>query len=131
MKKIRCILIVFLLIVNYGTIIANVTTIYLSPDGQDSNKGTFEEPLATLMGARNLIRSLATHDTVVVKIASGDYFMTSPLELSTQDATPIIFEGVGDQATFYGGIPIQNWEKVNDQLWRAFIPQVRTSGFSF
>lgn len=132
MRKIRCILIVFLLIVNYyGAIIANVTTIYLSPSGVDTNKGTFDKPLATLLGARNFIRSLATQDTVVVKIASGNYFMTSPLELSAQDATPIIFEGIGDQATFYGGIPIQNWEKVNDHLWRAFIPQVKTNGFSF
>lgn len=110
---------------------ADKKTIYLAPNGVDTNPGTKEKPLASLKGARDLVRSLATKDTVVVNIASGDYFMTSPLELSAQDSTPIIFEGVGDHATFYGGIPIENWEKVNDRLWRAFIPQVETSGLSF
>lgn len=106
-------------------------TIFLAPNGSDSNQGTKDKPLASLTGARDLIRKFKTSDTVLVKIAPGDYFMTSPLELSGKDDNPIIFEGIGEGATFYGGIPVTNWEKVTDKLWRAFIPQVQTSGFSF
>ena len=106
-------------------------TIYLAPDGKDTNPGTKEKPLASLTGARDLIRTFEMHDTVLVKIASGDYFLTSPFVLTTQDNTPVIFEGEGNKATFYGGIPVKKWEKVSDRLWRAFIPEVKTSGLSF
>lgn len=95
--------------------------IYLAPNGQDANPGTKEKPLASLTGARDFIRELNTRDTVLVKIGPGDYYMTSPLELSLQDASPVIFKGIGANVTFYGGVPVTNWEKVNDTLWRASI----------
>jgi hypothetical protein len=93
--------------------------IYLAPNGQDSNPGTKAQPLATLTGARDLIRRLNSVDTVRVSIASGDYYMTSTLALTTKDRTPVIFEGKGANVTFYGGIPVTKWEKVNDRLWRT------------
>lgn len=98
---------------------AEKNIIYLAPNGLDANPGTKEKPLASLTGARDFIRELDTDDTVHVKIAPGDYFMTSPLELSSQDDAPILFEGMGDNVTFYGGVPVTNWEKVSDGLWRA------------
>jgi hypothetical protein len=110
---------------------AEKKTIYLAPNGMDNNPGTKEKPLASLAAARDIMRTFENQDTVLVKIASGDYFMTSPLELSAQDDNPVIFEGMGDNVTFYGGIPVKNWEKVTNRLWRAFIPQVQTSGLSF
>jgi hypothetical protein len=93
--------------------------IYLAPNGLDDNPGTKEQPLASLTGARDLIRGLNSLDTVRVSIAPGDYFMNAPLELFSQDNTPVIFEGAGPNVTFYGGIRVTNWEKVNDGLWRA------------
>jgi hypothetical protein len=106
-------------------------SIYLAPDGKDTNPGTQEKPLATLTAARDLIRTFEGVDTVIVKVTSGDYFLTSPLELTAEDVTTIIFEGVGGGATFYGGFKVAQWEEVTDKLWRAFIPQVKTSGLAF
>ena len=105
--------------------------IYVATNGNDNNPGTKEKPLGSLIGARDLIRKLDTQDTVFVKIAPGDYFITSPLILTEQDDNPIIFEGMGPDVTFYGGIPVKRWEKVTNRLWRAFIPQVQESGFTF
>ncbi|WP_209329188.1 right-handed parallel beta-helix repeat-containing protein [Lunatimonas salinarum] len=98
------------------------TTLYLAPNGLDTNPGTQEAPLLSLTGARDLIRKLQTSDTVYVKIAPGDYHLTKPLELTSADATPIVFEGMDDRVTFYGGVSISGWERVSDRLWRAPVP---------
>lgn len=102
--------------------VPRATTIYMAPNGADTNSGTLEKPLASLTGARDFIRKLGTKDSVWVKIAPGDYYMNAPLELTAADASPIVFEGMGDQVTFYGGVPVRNWERVNDHLWRAAVP---------
>ncbi|MEX2567588.1 MAG: right-handed parallel beta-helix repeat-containing protein [Cyclobacteriaceae bacterium] len=118
MKLIRILLFVFAFPLNT---VAEKEIIYLAPNGQDSNPGTMDKPLASLTGARDLIRKLPARDTVYVNILSGDYFMKAPLELTSQDDKAIIFEGIGDNVTFYGAVPVTNWEKVNDRLWRASI----------
>ena len=105
--------------------------IHLAPNGLDSNPGTKEKPLASLTGARDFIRGLDANDTVHVKIAPGDYYLTSSLELSSKDAAPVIFEGMGENVTFYGGIPVTNWEKVSDTLWRAPITELCGGSFTF
>ena len=111
---------IFLVIsANWSASGAKKNIIYLASNGLDSNPGTKEKPLASLTGARDFIRELDTEDTIQVKIAPGDYYLTSPFELSSKDSTPIVFEGMGENVIFYGGIPVTNWEKVSDSLWRA------------
>lgn len=119
------------IIVVLSTSGAEKNIIYLAPGGLDTNPGTQEKPLASLTGARNFVRALDTEDTVHVKIASGDYYLTSPLELSSKDDAPVIFEGMGENVTFYGGIPVANWEKVSDNLWRAPISELPTGNYTF
>lgn len=102
--------------------VAGATILYVSPRGADTNPGTQEQPLASLTGARDRIRLLQTRDTVWVKIAPGDYYLTAPLELSSADASPIVFEGTEDGVTVYGGVAVTGWEAVNEHLWRAAVP---------
>jgi hypothetical protein len=107
--------------------------IYLSPTGNDSNDGSVEKPLATLNAARDrarIIRKTGQHDQPVEIIAlGGEYFMLQPLILNTQDAgsssSPLVFRSETDQrALFRGGVPVNEFERVNEKLWKAFIPQV-------
>jgi hypothetical protein len=70
------------------------STIYVAPNGLDSNPGTKEQPLASLTGARDIIRKLDIQDSVLVKIAPGDYFMTLPLELTAQDVMRLRILGI-------------------------------------
>jgi len=114
-----CILIFLLILAVCPGFGAEKNIIYLAPNGLDTHTGTKDKPLASLTGARDFIRELNTGDTVHVRIAPGDYFMTSPLELNSQDTAPVIFEGIGENVTFYGGVPVASWEKVTDRLWRA------------
>jgi len=108
-------------------------TIYLSPSGDDGNPGTREKPLATLTAARNRVRELrkqeSTTKPVEIIALPGEYFMTQPLQLGIEDSgtenSPLIIKSEeGTKALFYGGIELKGFEKVNDKLWRCFIPPV-------
>ncbi len=120
-----------LILTLWASAVPEAKTIYLAPDGEDTHPGTQEQPLASMTGARDLIRKLQTSDTVYVKIAPGVYFLNGPLELTPIDATPVVFEGMGDEVTFYGGVQVTNWEKVGDQLWRSPVPSPYHGHFPF
>lgn len=67
--------IILLFIGIWTATVAGEKIIYLSPNGQDANPGTKEKPLASLTGARDLIREFNTPDTVLVKIAPGEWLL--------------------------------------------------------
>jgi hypothetical protein len=107
--------------------------IYLSPDGNDNNPGTIEKPLATLAAARDRARDFrkSSHaiNPVEVIALEGEYFMYKPLKLAIEDSgsenAPLIFKAeAGKKAVFRGGVQLTGFEKVNDQLWRVFVPNV-------
>jgi hypothetical protein len=106
---------------------------YLSPSGNDANTGTLEKPLATLNGARDRMREYRKSNQVdkplEVIALEGEYFLFQPLNLSTADGGtkdfPLVFKAEeGKKVVFSGGTPISGFEKVNEKLWRAFVPQV-------
>jgi hypothetical protein len=114
--------------------------IYLSPAGNDYNPGTIEKPLATLTTARDRARefrrSNQVNQPIEIITLEGEYFMTEPLVLESEDAAsssaPLIFRAEkGKKAVFYGGVKIVGFEKVNNKLWRAFIPEVVNYGKYF
>ena len=106
--------------------------IYLSPAGSDSNPGTIEKPLASLPAARDMARAIRAGNPkqpVEITALEGEYFMLRPLELDIRDTrteiSPLIFKAAnGAKVTFRGGVEISGFEKVTDNLWRAFVPQV-------
>jgi hypothetical protein len=107
--------------------------IYLSPTGNDNNSGTIEKPLATLTTARDKARELRKGNQVSRPIEiiamEGEYFMFQPLALTLADGgtsdSPLIFKAeTGKKAVFRGGVKLTGFEKVDDKLWKAFVPQV-------
>jgi hypothetical protein len=107
--------------------------IYLSPAGNDKNSGTIENPLATLTAARDKAReyqkSIRINGTSEIIVLEGEYFMLNPLFLTCDDGrtadAPLIFRAEkGTKAVFIGGVEIKGFEKVNEKLWKTFIPQV-------
>jgi hypothetical protein len=69
-------------------------------------------------------------------VSNGMYFMTKPLLLTDQDSGtetfPVIYRAEeGANPVFIGGIPIKNWEKVSDKVWKAKVQEVNRYGFYF
>lgn len=114
--------------------------LYISVEGNDAAPGTKDQPLASLYGARDLIRLLRQNynlnEEIRVIISGGTYFMKEPLELTGIDSgtedSPINFMAAKDEKpVFIGGIQIENWEKVSDKLWKAKVPEVSRYGLYF
>ena len=113
-------------------------TLYISPTGNDKNAGTKESPLASMQGARDKIRLLKKDkpENIEVIIASGNYFMNEPVMFTTEDGgnSTVTVKYTADSANrpvFYGGMQIKGFEKVNERLWKVYIPEVRRYGFNF
>jgi hypothetical protein len=115
-------------------------TIYVSPKGNDGNKGTLTSPLATLTGARNLLRRMRANgplkEVVKVIVLAGNYYMKEPLILQPEDggsdAAPVSFEASGGAApTFYGGIELGRFKQFNQKIWRTYVPEVVHYGWLF
>jgi len=65
--------------------------LYVSPTGNDANPGTQSQPLATLRGARDAIRSIKQRaglppDGINVNLAPGTYRLTQTFELNDADS---------------------------------------------
>ncbi len=132
MKKqllVRLIIAMFL----FSSGLLSAQKIYLSPAGNDSNPGTIEKPLATLTAARDKAREFRKSNQagqpIEVIALEGEYFMFQPLNLTIDDGgklnVPLIFKAeAGTRAVFRGGVQLTGFEKVNDKLWKTFVPQV-------
>jgi len=118
---------------------ASARDIFVSTGGNDNNPGTQNQPVASLIGARNLIRQLKTNgvkDDFRIVVSKGTYFMSEPLVLTPEDsgtesAPFTITTELDAHPVFIGGIQIKNWEKVSDKLWKAQIQEVNRYGLYF
>ncbi|MBP1840028.1 right-handed parallel beta-helix repeat-containing protein [Formosa algae] len=107
--------------------------LYISPNGNDTNKGTKAEPLATLTAARDAIREIKknpsfTTQTFHVIIEDGMYFMKAPLLLLPEDSgtatDPIIYKAEeGAHPVFSGGKLISGFSVNEDGMWEKTIPE--------
>ena len=65
-------------------------TIYIAPDGDDSNDGSLEAPFATLERARDAVRALKREAPcpggVTVQLRAGTYVMESSFALTAEDS---------------------------------------------
>ncbi len=107
--------------------------IYLSPQGDDTNPGTADKPLATLTAARDKAREYRKNEGMSLPVEiiplEGEYFLFQPLMLSPEDnGTPdfplTIKAETGTKVIFRGGVELRGIEMINPKLWRIFVPQV-------
>lgn len=109
---------------------------YVSPSGSDVNLGTVENPLASLVGARDAIRKhkkeVIKHYAYTVIVEDGTYAMKETLELFPEDGGidgfPIVYKAVkGAHPVFSGGKEINGFTKNSNEIWEAKIPDLDTA----
>ena len=91
-------------------------SLYVSPDGKDTNPGTLSAPLGTLEAARNAIRSLRqSHQLpisgVTVYLRAGVYRRSQTFELDKEDSgtadSPVVYRNYQDETVrLSGGAPL-------------------------
>ncbi len=106
--------------------------IFISPDGNDNNAGTREEPLATLDKAifRALLQKAGPDmGPIEIIVLNGTYQLMKPVIFTPGDPgipdRPLIIRAdEGAKPVFIAGVKIEGFEKISENIWRAFIPQV-------
>jgi len=101
-------------------------TIYVAPNGDDNNEGTKDQPLASLIGARDLIRKHKKNKEntgpVTVLIRGGEYQLSAPLELYPEDGgsegSPVVYKAYQEEKPVFSGGKKLSGFKVNKQgIW--------------
>lgn len=81
---------------------------YVSPGGRDSNPGTKSAPFATLIRARDAIRTAGNRQQrATVYLRGGTYYITQSLELTGQDggtaASPVTYRALENETVILCG----------------------------
>jgi len=124
---------------------AQAATIWVAPDGKDSQSGTKEQPLASLHAALRQAREWRRlNDPQVaggidIVLRGGRYFLQEPVRLVAEDAgkpdaPTCIKAAAGESPILDGGCQLKGWKQVagsvpglpasaNGQVWAAPVPQ--------
>lgn len=104
-------------------------TVYVSPDGSDTNPGTRSQPLKTLAGALDVARTLPPEKARTILLHGGSYYETSVV-LTPADSGLVIEAVPGETPVLYGGKPISGWERDGD-FYAAALPAVKEKTWDF
>ena len=116
-----------------------VLELYVSPTGNNTNSGTISNPLATIVGARDKIRSFTSlpDGGVTVYVRGGVYYEQPTLELTLQDSgtidSPITYKAYpGETPVISGGRRITGVTKVPDSnMYEVYIPEAADHNWKF
>jgi hypothetical protein len=101
------------------------TSLFVAPDGNDSNPGTRAKPFATFEAARDAIRAFKSKGAlprggVIVWIRAGNYLRDRTFELSSQDSgtpkAPILYRAADHETVrILGGRFLHNFHPLTNQ----------------
>lgn len=109
---------------------AGSATFHVAPNGNDTNAGSKEKPLATLEAARDAARKADVGPRRIV-VMPGELFLEQPLVLDARDNGLTIEAEPAGKATLYGGKLVTNWKSDGDRLWQADLPGVKEGKLDF
>jgi len=106
-------------------------SLYVSPEGDDQNPGTHNQPVRTLQHARDLVRAMNQKmgSDITVYLSEGVYRLTEPLRLEPRDSgsnghSVIYSAASGAKPVISGGVQVTGWKLVDagKNLWSAPAP---------
>jgi parallel beta-helix repeat protein len=100
---------------------------YVSPDGNDTNPGTFAQPFATIEKARDTIRALTLPDGgITVWVRGGTYYVDQSIVFDDTDSGEpnklIVYKAYQhEEPVFCGGKEITGWTLDSGSIYRAAV----------
>ena len=104
-------------------------TLYVSPSGNDSDKGSIDKPVRTLERALSLAAPYYGKNTIRFILNDGVYYLPAPLKLTPEysgsEEHPVIFMALHPQkAVLSGGKRLQlNWQPYKDGIYKAVVTE--------
>lgn len=129
MKALWVVLLICLLSVNLGH--CEVTELFVSPTGNDTNAGTKTKPFKSLERARDTARKINRDREIVIWLGGGVYERDKLFELTAEDSgssqQPVIWRGrPGEEVRIIGGKAVTGWKPVADETILARLaPEAR------
>ncbi|WP_020209190.1 CBM35 domain-containing protein [Gilvimarinus chinensis] len=99
---------------------------YVSPDGDDANPGTLQQPFQTLQQARDVVRTVndSMSQDVYVYLRGGHYPLSQPVEFNSQDSGTngyrVIYQAYGNETpVIHGATKVTGWTQHNGNIYKA------------
>ncbi|TWU44224.1 serine endoprotease [Novipirellula aureliae] len=102
--------------------------IYVAVTGSDTNRGTSDQPVASLAAAQKLARASAGSEAVTVHVADGVYYLPETLIFTPQDSgsekNPVVYKAVNEgAAVLSGGSKLDlDWKPYENGIFQAKTP---------
>ncbi len=102
--------------------------LYISPEGNDTNPGTFSEPLRTVKKAQQIVQSFTNGMTGDIKVflRGGRYEITSPLKFNQSDGGQnqyrVVYTSYQDETPVLdAGKKAEGWERHTNGIWKCYL----------
>ena len=100
-------------------------TLFVGPDGKDTNPGTLAAPFASIEKARNTVRGLKKNQPITVYFLPGEYQIQAPVIFTTMDSGtseyPVTYKTWGEAGTarLTSARRINNWTPEGSGVYSA------------
>jgi hypothetical protein len=103
---------------------------YVSPEGQDSNSGSLDQPFASIEKAQSMVRSCSDRrqKPITVFIRKGTYYLDETIKFSVEDSgtedAPVTYSAYHDEkVVLSGGTRLSlDWQPYQGSIQRAKVP---------
>ena len=100
--------------------------LHVTPKGNDAGPGMTNEPLASLRGARDKVRSILAKGEMTADIevhfAAGDYMIDTPVVFGPEDSGSNGFRVIYRNADKLGSAVLIGGEKLDNKKWKSYKP---------
>lgn len=97
----------------------------VSPDGNDSNRGTADAPLKTFEKAKEILKSADIDGAVTVWFREGTYEITDTVEFTSEDKSNVLYRSYPDEkVVFSGAKAISGWTETVINGVNAFVTDI-------
>ncbi|MBN2312855.1 MAG: right-handed parallel beta-helix repeat-containing protein [Sedimentisphaerales bacterium] len=132
-QQTKIITVFFLVICAVNCILGEEMAFFVSPQGNDANSGTKDQPFKTLEAARDAVRKAEHAEEIVVWLRAGVYERDKTFQLTGDDSgnpgKPVIYRAwPGEEVRIVGGKRITNWKPVTDEaILKRLVPEARSN----